>query len=277
MEMSANLMRLKSDAVRYEQAMRAIDSVASMPLENPEVLKQALAIIDHERSNLKFQASKLIAFVVDDYTFTASLKRACPDKATADALFRRLRTNPRAVLYELNGAQVLNMRLAQMIAEGVALLRRVAEQILAATKEVERPAHEKKIASPGHDIPTSVVRVDIPKAYELVDLGLDPRGGFDIIIAGAEIAEYGPLAGAVGLGNMFAALGYSPALLMCYLQADAHYEQCLAATSQRLPNRDRDRRCARCMADLLTRGAACLSSPPREAFPWGNLPRYLGG
>jgi hypothetical protein len=113
MEMSAKLVSLRSDAVRYEQAMRAIDGVASMPLENPEVLKQALAIIDQEWSNLKFQASKLIAFVVNDYTFTVSLKRACPDKSTAEALFGRLSANPRAVLYELNGAQVLNMRLAQ--------------------------------------------------------------------------------------------------------------------------------------------------------------------
>jgi hypothetical protein len=244
-----------------------------MPIENPEVLKRALAIIDRERSNLKFQASKLVTLTVNDYTFTTSFKRACPDKMTGAALLGRLRTNPNALL-NLNGVQALKMRLAQRINEDVAVLRRVAERILAATKEVAPPAHEKRIVSPGHGIPTTV-RVDVPAAYDIIVVGIDAVSHtFSLVMAGGMVAMLAPWAEGAMYDAIFGV--YSAELMKCYLAADAIYEQCqFAATSQRLPNREQERRCARCMSDLLTRAAACLSSPPRKSFPWGDLPRYL--
>ena len=119
--------QVRSEAARYESAIRAIGDIASMRLENPDEMKKALAILDREGPNLKFQRSKLIVLGLGDSTFAASVKKAAPDKAAAETLIKEVNADPQAVL-KLNGAQPLVTKLGQSTEADAATLRRVSER-----------------------------------------------------------------------------------------------------------------------------------------------------
>ena len=114
MRMFYRSIALKSDAARYDVAMRTIAGVTSMRLENPQELKAALAILNQQFTHLKLHRSKLVTFVLSDYTFTSALKEACPNQAAAEALIREWRANPNAV-FKLRGAYALSWRLAESV------------------------------------------------------------------------------------------------------------------------------------------------------------------
>lgn len=120
--------QLRSEASRYDNALRAIGDVASMKLEDASEMQKALAILDRERPNLQLLRSKLITVGLSDSTFTSSAKKAAPDKAAAVALAKELSANPRAVV-KINGAQGLANQLQQILQNHASTLRRTAERL----------------------------------------------------------------------------------------------------------------------------------------------------
>ena len=220
-------------------------------------LKTALAVLDRERSALKFHRSKLILLGVNDYAFTASIKQACPDKAAAETFIRQLMANPNAVL-KLNGAQALKMRLMQSIEADATTLRHVAERIVTST---EKPVRHKQHRAPApYD----------PYRNEGTCMGV-------IFITGA----LGIISGLAGFASLFDSLAdslanYSKEYLWCALHAEARLQQCQSAAST-LEGSIRDKERARCSADYVTQLVECLRGPSiTRAFPWGDLPKFLG-
>jgi hypothetical protein len=139
-----NESQVRSEASRYDGAIRAIASVASMKLENPDELKKALAILDREGSNLKFNRSKLIVLGLGDSTFANSVKKASSNKAAAEGLITEISSDPKAV-FKLSGAQGLVTRIRQSAQTDAATLRRVAERLKAIAAKLKQTSNERGI------------------------------------------------------------------------------------------------------------------------------------
>ncbi|MDQ3819297.1 MAG: hypothetical protein M3362_16695 [Acidobacteriota bacterium] len=108
-----------------------------MKLENPDELKKALAIIGREKPNLQLQRSKLMAMGLEDSTFRDSVKKATPNKETAEALVKELKADPKAVL-KLNGAQALATKLEQTARADLATVQRTAERLKAVSEKFKK-------------------------------------------------------------------------------------------------------------------------------------------
>lgn len=120
--------QLRSEASRYDNALRAIGDIASMKLEEASEMQKALAILDREHANLQLLRSKLLTVGLSDSSFTASAKKAAPDKAAAVALSKELSENPRAVV-KINGAQNLANQLQQILQTHASTLNRTAARL----------------------------------------------------------------------------------------------------------------------------------------------------
>jgi len=131
MKISIKPVSLRTEAARYDVALRAISAIASMNLKNRDQLKSGLAIFERHRPHLKFQTSKLITLATDDPIFSAAVRRATPDKQAAHALMEELRADPKSVR-RLGGVQVLATRLGQTLAADVQSLQLVRERFLEA-------------------------------------------------------------------------------------------------------------------------------------------------
>src|SRR5262245_58865647 len=90
--------QVRSEASTYEAAIKAIASITSLKLENPDELKKAIAIVNREGPNLRFSRSKLVVVGLSDSTFINAVKKRSPDKAAAEALIREVSADPKAVL-----------------------------------------------------------------------------------------------------------------------------------------------------------------------------------
>ena len=253
MKMIVNSITLRSHAVRYETAIRAIGGIASMRLDAPAQLTAALAILDREGSNLRFHRLSLIVFGINDYTFRTALKKACPDKATTQALIRDLRADPKAAL-KLNGAQVLKMRLLQSIEADAATLRRVAERFHQYGRSTSR--------KPG----------PVYDPYRNVD---DAFGVFLVT------AALGIMSGLAGFGSIFddVLAEYSVETVLCMLAAVKKLEQCQSRAQNSTPLDkalvDKERLCAICYSEYLAQLAQCLRPPVVISFPGGVLPKFV--
>ena len=222
------------EASRYDDAIRAIASVSSMKLENPDELKKALAIFDREGPQLKFHGSKLIVLGLNDSTFTASVKKASPDQAAAEALIKELRADPKAIL-KLNGAQSLVTRLRQSTEADAATLRRVAERFKEAAAKYGRSDNGNQIGEALSDMLTRV----------------GDFLGFIIILAALV-----DLSDKFALADFFAKfLQYLLAFEACMEAADRKRAQCVTdARKQTNPNLGAE---ARCFSNLEVQIALC--------------------
>jgi hypothetical protein len=129
--------QVKAEASSYERAIRAIAAIATMKLDTPDDLKQALAILEREGPNLKFHRSKLTVLCLNETTFSSAIKKRSPDKQTAEALIKELSADPKAVL-KLEGAEALKTRMEQSTQTDAATLRRVAERLKEAAGKIKR-------------------------------------------------------------------------------------------------------------------------------------------
>ena len=141
-----NESQFRSEASRYDSAIRAIGGIATMKLETTDDLKRAVAILDRERSNLKLSFSKLVVLTISDSTFLAGLKKKAPDKPTAEAFLKLLNSDGRAVL-KVDGAESLAARLRSSAQSDASILRRAGERLNEATAKIRRIG--QGIRSPG--------------------------------------------------------------------------------------------------------------------------------
>jgi hypothetical protein len=138
--------QLKSEAARYDGAIRAISGVATMKLETGEDLKKAFAILDRERGNLKLHFSKLVVLAISDSTFSSAVKKKLPDERAAEAFAKELKADLNGVL-KLEGAGSLKTRMERSVEADAAVLRRAGERLKAAGERLKKTAH--KGAAPG--------------------------------------------------------------------------------------------------------------------------------
>jgi hypothetical protein len=240
MRMFYRSIALKSDAARYDVAMRTIAGVTYMRLENPQELKAALAILNGQLTHLKLHRSKLITFVLSDYTFANALKEACPNRAAAEALIREWRANPNAVL-KLRGAYVLGGRLAESVRADAAILQSIAQ----AFREYSKIANADRTKQLFYD---------------------QDWMGIELITAGI-----GGILDLVAFETWDITAGLSADMISC---EDVAYRQYLACYSlaQSLPELEKDKRRAQCMATALEQIKQCWIPRIRRQLPWGNLP-----
>ncbi|PWT89903.1 MAG: hypothetical protein C5B55_10570 [Blastocatellia bacterium] len=147
MKAPLNSMTVRTNAIRYQNAMRAISAVGSMNLENSDVLRSVLTNIDREAPNLKFVGSQLIATGLNDYSFMTALRRVCPDKAATVALIKQLRTN-RNSLRKLEVAQLFSIRLRQSVEADAARLRSLADRLMHVSGKHERARRKQPVSDP---------------------------------------------------------------------------------------------------------------------------------
>jgi hypothetical protein len=166
---------VRSEATRYDGAMRAIAGVASMKLEKPDEMKRALATLDSKGSDLKFHRSKLIVLGLSDTSFTGAVKKASPNKEAAEALIKETTANPKAVL-ELNGAQSLVTRLQQSAQTEAATLRRVSERLKEAAAKIKQSSKTRVTPDVREAKLISAVYRGVNESYE-PSLSVNPLQG----------------------------------------------------------------------------------------------------
>jgi hypothetical protein len=124
---------IKSEAARYEKAIIAIRGITTMKLDSADGLKQANAIVERERPNLKFFRSKLIAMAMGDATFASAVKKAAANEKAAEEFLKRLIADRKVVL-NLDGAKSLQTRIARSIEQDSTTLRQAGERLKAAAE-----------------------------------------------------------------------------------------------------------------------------------------------
>jgi len=129
--------QFRSEAARYDAAIRAIAGIGTMKLETGEDLKKAIAILKRESPNLKFQLSRFVVTALDDRTFTAAAKRKAPDKQAVEAFAKELGADPKAI-FKVGGADSLKTRLSQSSQSDSALLRKVGTRLKEAAERIRR-------------------------------------------------------------------------------------------------------------------------------------------
>jgi len=138
--------QLRSEAVRYDSAIRAISGIATMKLETADDFKKAFAILDRERGNLKLHFSKLVVLAISDSTFSSAVKKKVPDERAAEAFAKELKADLNAVL-KLEGAGSLKTRMERRAEADAAVLRRAGEHLKKAGERIKKAG--QKSAAPG--------------------------------------------------------------------------------------------------------------------------------
>ena len=256
MRMDYRSIALKSDAARYDVAIRTIAGVTSMRLENPQELKAALVILSEQFTYLKLHRSKLITLVLSDNTFTSALKEACPNQEAAKSLMRELRAYPKAV-FKLKGAHVLSVRLMESVRADVTNLRRTAQRLR------EAIALSNGSREIGWCVQKSNPYYD-PTDYNpfFYDSSVFARA----LIITALVMIAGELAFSTWVSP------YSVDVERCQYAALTKYVQC-NATAMTYPQPEREKRSALCTAAAYEQVAECFApSRTRRQLPWDDLP-----
>lgn len=128
--------QFRTEAGRYDAAIRAIGGIATMKLETPDDLKKALDILKREHPNLKLHHSKLVVLALSDTTLVSAVKKRVPDKRAAETYVRELDADPKSVL-KLNGAESLASRIQRSREADAATLRRATDKLKEAAEKIK--------------------------------------------------------------------------------------------------------------------------------------------
>lgn len=221
--------QLRSEAARYESAIRAIGDIASMKIENPDEMKRALALIDREGPNLKLLRSKLMLMGITDTTFSDSVKKVGPNKGAAEALAKEWKADPKTVL-KLNGAQALATKLEQAARADLAIVERTAEHLKAASEKFKRAGAVK----PGAGLANPYAAL-VPVGYKAGDGAFGEASNYPVPPTQVEIALM--VVGVVILAALFLFFTvYGLALMADYFKlflGDKETEDCLNAAKRK--------------------------------------------
>lgn len=197
--------QLRSEASRYDSAVRVIGGIATMKLATVGDLKKAIDIVNREHPNLRFRFSKLVVLAISDPTFSSAVKaRTAAGSEAAEAFLKEIQADPKTIL-QLRGAESLKTRLQRTDEANVATLRRTADRFNAIARKLGNAA-----------TPTLPVTSERPTA-----------------IAYEERLEQALVAGAVIAGPLLLATDF-PLLFeiaeekLCLREASDRYQKCLA-------------------------------------------------
>jgi hypothetical protein len=239
--------QFKSEAARYERAIRAIGGIATMKLDTADGLKQAIAIVDRERPNLKLYRSKLVAMAIGDSTFVSAVKKVAANESAAETFLKNLNADRKIVL-NLEGTKSLQTRMERSIEGDAAILRQAGERLKAAADSF-KPTSQQRGApdSRSQDGYTFVrVRADETRPFGSPVSSVLPPVDPVTIIAGIAIAA------AVIVAGVFAVT----AIRNLY--------------NNTFTEEGRDE-VAECQKDADDRLGACVSAANKQFFPF-NLP-----
>lgn len=196
--------QLRSEASRYDSAVRVIGSIATMKLTTVGELKKAIDIVNREHPNLRFRFSKLIVLAISDPTFSSAVKaRKAAGSQAAEAFLKEIQAGPKNIL-RLTGAEPLKTRLQRTDEANAATLRRTADRFKAIAKKLGNAA--TPLLPVTSERPTAI-------AYE--------ERLERALVAGAVIA--GPL-----LAADFPVLFELAEEKLCLIEASERYQKCLA-------------------------------------------------
>lgn len=157
--------QLRSEASRYDGAIRAVAGIATMKLETPEDLKKAFAVLERERPNLKFHFSKLVVLAISDSTYSGAIKKKIPDKQAAEAFAKELEADLKAVL-KLDGARSLKTRMERSAEADAAVLRRAGERLKLAGEKIKKAAQQAVAPDSGASSELRVIRAGFGAATQ---------------------------------------------------------------------------------------------------------------
>ena len=219
--------QFRSEASRYENAMRAIAGIATMKLETTEDLKRAIAILDRERPNLKLIFSKLVVTGLSDSTFSNAVKKKMPDKQAAESFLKGLRSDHKAV-FKLDGAESLATRMQRSAESDAAILRRTGERLKESAAKIKRVSQGAR--SPGfrHNDEFKVTRVGfrentppIPGPNTVMQVAEALFFGLFVAAVIVAVASYGVFIIAVNNNET------GQSLVDCMEAADGRYFRCV--------------------------------------------------
>lgn len=258
--------QLRTEASRYDAAIRAIGGVAAMKLDTPGDLAKAVAILDRERPNLKFHRSKFVVIGLSDSNFISSVRRKLPNKQVAETFAAQLAADSKLAL-TVDGAEALGTRIRRSIDSDAATLRRAADRLREAAARFKRA---RITPAPGTTDDFKVLKAGFSEASRSIAVSettalpaIDP---LTVVLIVAVVIAY---AGVIYYGLRW----YGPAIGIgteedkdqvadCQNATDTRYNQCVAEAQDLpsgLPFFVREVAAAACYADWLARQAGCLA------------------
>lgn len=256
--------QLRSEASRYDSAIRAISGITTMKFDTPEDLKKAVVILDRERPNLKFHRSKFVFIGISDSAFVSAVRKKLPNKQAAETFAKQLIADTKLAL-TVEGAESLQTRIRRNIESDAATLRRAADRLKEAAAKFKRAqapgprTDEFKVLKAGF----SDARRSIALPETAAMPALDPVSIIIIVVAVIGYASviyyglkwYGP---AVGIGTE----EDKDQVADCQNATDDRYNRCVSEAQDLpsgLPFFIREVAVAACYSDWLARQAACLT------------------
>jgi len=129
--------QLREEAVRYDRAIAAIASIASLRLDTAARRKSALAIFERHAPAVKLFRSKLVVLALDDKTFITAVTRKLADPRLADAFARELEADPGSVL-RLEGTASVQGVIREALAADGGKLKATSEHLRRALRTQDR-------------------------------------------------------------------------------------------------------------------------------------------
>jgi len=127
--------QFRADAARYDESVKAIQSIASMRIATPAELNSAVAILQKHSPNLRLSASRLVALGYDDRRFATAIAANLTNERLAVDFARRLAAD-HTIAARLDGATELRARMAALIKANAAALQSAIDQLQAATLRI---------------------------------------------------------------------------------------------------------------------------------------------
>jgi hypothetical protein len=261
--------QFRSEASRYDGAIRAISGIATMTLGTGDDLKKAFAILDRERPNLKFHRSKLVVLGLNDSTYTSALKKKVPDKRAAEAFAKEVAADRKALL-KLEGAESLVTRMRRSVEADAATLRRIADRLKEAAEKIKKAGQGRTSPSEGAADGFKLVRAGFSEAAQPTaapDLLLMSSQGGPAELLLVVLLAYAVLLVVTLYGVAIASffnIGTKEdedAVASCQVKADDGYLRCVSAASDLpsgFPFFQREAATALCYADWLRNQSGCL-------------------
>ncbi|HEY7784518.1 MAG TPA: hypothetical protein VIB00_07325 [Pyrinomonadaceae bacterium] len=248
--------QFRSEAARYDAAIRAIGSIASMRLDNTAEFQKAFDVLKRERPNLKFHRSKLIALALSDPAFANAVKKKAPDKSAAESFVKQLNADRQAVL-RLDGVQTLQSRMRRSDEADAATLRRAAEHLKAAGEKIKASAPRSSVAPFGEEQEFKVIRANFT---ESTPAPIDPVSATIIALAVTAVVIMAIAYGSALISNATTDEGQD-AVEACNQRNDERFDRCVSEIDCGLGgllNPFCAAALALCESDWLVRAAACL-------------------
>lgn len=257
--------QLRSEASRYDAAIRAIGGIASMKLDTPEDIKNAVVVLNRERPNLRFHRSKFVLIGINDSAFVSALRKKFPTKAAAETFGKQLTADTK-LANTVEGAETLKTRIRQSIDSDAATLRRAADRLKEAAARFKRAQLSPAPGSTGGFNVLKAGFIDVSKTSAVPETPgmpiIDPLSVVIIVVAVIAysliiyqgLKWYGP---SIGIGTE----EDKDQVADCQNATDDRYSRCLNEASDLpsgLPFFVREVAQAACYADWLSRQAACL-------------------